>query len=413
MKILSIETSCDETAIAVIDAEGKLPNAQFEVFSNIVLSQAKLHAKYGGVFPSLAKREHAKNLIPVFEKSLGEAGFLQQKSLTHNHKSNYSLIRANKRIVAVLERESELCDQFLKFIPNIKKPPIDAIAVTYGPGLEPALWVGINFAKALSFVWDMPIIPVNHMEGHLFSALLKKDNEPQTTSYKLQKIAFPAITLLISGGHTELVLMKDWGDYKIVGETRDDAVGEAFDKVARMLGLPYPGGPAISTEAKKWDDTHSSLTLPRPMIDSGDFDFSFSGLKTAVLYKLKEFQKSTMSGYEQPEELPREVVQEFAYEFQKAVTDVLVSKTIASVEHLGAKSILLGGGVSANDHIREILDKETREKLPGVKLFISPKELTGDNALMIAIAGYANRSTQLTTQEIEHLCAEGTLRFGT
>ena len=191
MRILAIETSCDETAIAIIEASGKprKSGVHFSVLSNLVLSQVKLHAKYGGVFPALAKREHAKNLIPILKKALAESNFLQKRQ-------NLQPITYN--LQPVLEREPELLKQFFEFIPSIKKPPIDAIAVTYGPGLPPALWVGINFAKALSLVWDIPVIPINHMEGHIFSALLKKYGELQVSSYKLQKVQFPILALLIS-----------------------------------------------------------------------------------------------------------------------------------------------------------------------------------------------------------------------
>src|SRR3989344_915417 len=221
--ILGIETSCDETALALIDGK--------KILANITLSQAKIHAQYGGVFPMLAKREHAKNLLPIFKKILETAGLSkpnQSKIPAKNHSDILEKIRM------ILEREPELLEQFLEFAPTIEKPPIDAIAVTKGPGLEPALWVGINFAKALATIWNIPIIPINHMEGHIVSALLCQN---ESSKFQVPNFRFPAIALLISGGHTELVLMKDWFDYEIIGATKDDAVGEAFDKVARILGL--------------------------------------------------------------------------------------------------------------------------------------------------------------------------------
>src|SRR3990167_8553557 len=232
MKILAIETSCDETSVAIIEGKGKSENPSFKILSNVVLSQIKLHTHWGGVVPMIAKREHSKNLINILEKSLRKSSFLISKSefLISKQIQNSKLRIINK----ILEREQELLERFLKFIPTIKPPKIDAIAVTVGPGLEPALWVGINFAKALAFVWDKPVVAVNHMEGHIVSALLKKSgNEFSIFNFQFPK--FPMIALLISGGHTQLVLSKEWLKYEIIGETLDDAVGEAFDKVARML----------------------------------------------------------------------------------------------------------------------------------------------------------------------------------
>jgi N6-L-threonylcarbamoyladenine synthase len=408
MKILAIETSCDETAISIVECDGTWPKAHFSVLSNIVLSQAKLHAEYGGVFPSLAKREHARSLVPVLKKALDQAWGTDPPRALSSAVGGLSPLCLQK-IQEILEREPELLKQSLEFILTIKRPQIDAIAVTYGPGLPPALWVGVNFAKALAYAWDLPIIPVNHMEGHLFSALLKKDEKIQDTRYKIQNIKLPVLALLISGGHTELVLMRDWFQYEIVGETKDDAVGEAFDKVARMLGLPYPGGPAISEQAQKWNiqDTRykkragkESIVLPRPMIDSGDFNFSFSGLKTAVLYRVKKIL-----------ELNPELIQEFSYEFQEATSDVLTSKTLAASMHYGAKTILVGGGVAANSRIREVLAEETSHRIQDAKLFYSPNELSGDNALMIAVAGYAHQSNATELHDMEKISADGGLRL--
>ena len=244
MIILAIETSCDETSIAILEASGGLKSPSFKILSNTVLSQIKTHAKWGGVVPALAKREHSKNLVTILNKSLMQAGFLKL-----NLKSQISNLDSNtkNKLQKILKREPELLEQFLKFISTIKIPKIDAIAVTVGPGLEPALWVGINFAKVLSLIWDKPIIAVNHMEGHIVASLLAtKSNLKSKISKPME---FPAMALLVSGGHTELVLVKKWGDYKIIGETRDDAAGECFDKTARMLGLPYPGGPEIAAKA--------------------------------------------------------------------------------------------------------------------------------------------------------------------
>tara|TARA_Y100000031_G_scaffold157148_1_gene216765 strand:- start:4388 stop:5635 length:1248 start_codon:yes stop_codon:yes gene_type:complete len=414
MHILAIETSCDETAVSLVDCSGDpwKGGVNFNVLSNIVLSQAKLHAEYGGVYPSLAKREHAENLIPVLKKAL------ELSSLESGIRNQESGIDTQK-LEKILQREPELLKQFLEFIPTIEKPAIDKIVVTRGPGLEPALWVGINFAKALGEVWNIPVSGINHMEGHVFSALLQKRRDlPQLTTYNLQPTTFPALALLISGGHTELVLMKDWLKYEIVGETKDDAVGEAFDKVARMLGLGYPGGPEIARQAAQFQDK-PSLKLPRPMLDSGDFNFSFSGLKTAVLYEIKKnnkFQPEADPPSRPEADQPQagaetsKIIQEFAHEFQEAATDVLVSKTVKAAREYGAKTILVGGGVSANQRIRDALTEQTTNNLPPTtKLLLSPLELTGDNALMIAVAGYLRAA--LNKECREEIAAHGTLRL--
>ncbi len=376
MKILSIETSCDETAISIIEASGDIPNIKFNTLANIVLSQAKLHAKYGGVFPNLAKREHSKNLVPVLKQALEDAGVLKLAPQGRTTPiANYSTMNnLSSQVSALLDREPEMLKQFLEFIPTVKKPDIDIIAVTKGPGLEPALWVGINFAKALSLVWNIRIIPINHMEGHIFAALLKEDGG---TKIKISNVQFPAISLLISGGHTELVLIRDWMDYEIIGQTRDDAVGEAFDKVARMLELPYPGGPEISKLAKNTSSTKNPpFPLPRPMINTNDYDFSFSGLKTSVLYTVKKLPQLTQY-----------IKEAIAHEFETAVTEILLKKTLQAVEEYTAKTIIIGGGVSANNRIRNAFKRAVKE-VGELDLFIPDSSLSTDNALMIATAGY-------------------------
>src|SRR3989344_6978175 len=312
MIILAIETSCDETSVAIVESKERLPaggqglkNPSFEILSNIVLSQMKLHARWGGVVPMMAKREHSKNLITILNKSMMKAGFYNSKIKNQKSKLQFK-IKNEEEIKRILNREPELLERFLKFIPTIKPLKIDAIAVTVGPGLEPALWVGINFAKALAFVWNKPVVAVNHMEGHIVASRLATNSKFKNQKSKL--IEFPALALLVSGGHTELVLIKKWGDYEIIGRTRDDAAGECFDKTARMLELPYPGGPQIAKQAenfKKYPLTFRmggwtrremekeafNINLPRPMIDSKDYDFSFSGLKTAVLYMLRDMKE--------------------------------------------------------------------------------------------------------------------------
>jgi N6-L-threonylcarbamoyladenine synthase len=246
------------------------------------------------------------------------------------------------------------------------KTDIDAIAVTVGPGLATSLQVGINTAKSLSYAWQKTLIPVNHLEGHLYSPLLLGE----------KKIKFPAIGLIVSGGHTLLLLVKDYLKYKLLGCTRDDAAGEAFDKVAKLLGLGYPGGPLISKLATNGDSTKYSF--PRGMINSGDYDFSFSGLKTSVLYMTKK-NKAILN----KKELPH-----VAASFEQAVIDVLVTKTIKAAQKNKAQTILLGGGVTANKLLRETLVSENEKQKTKVQVLIPDLSLTTDNAAMIALAGY-------------------------
>ena len=379
MKILAIETSCDETAIAIVDAES-LPtgdhHARFCVLGNALLSQIDVHREYGGVLPALAKREHAKNLVPILEAALEEAELLHEDTQALSEKTHAA-------IAELLVREPGLAEAFFDFILECEPPAIDAIAVTAGPGLEPALWVGINFAKALSLAWNKPIIAINHMEGHIMAALAKSDEEELV----IDNVALPVLALLISGGHTELVLMREWLAYELIGQTRDDAAGEAFDKVARMLGLPYPGGPEISRLAEKArisdvlisERGHrmSEFKLPRPMLNEATCDFSFSGLKTAVLYLLKK--NSSLSETER---------QHVALEFENAVTEVLWKKTSRALEETGAQTLVIGGGVSANTHIRRTFTENSGTEHPGVSLRIPAAALTTDNAVMIALAGF-------------------------
>jgi N6-L-threonylcarbamoyladenine synthase len=315
----------------------------------------------------MAKREHAKNLIPLLEAALEEAELLKEDT---------QALASEKRdaIAKLLEREYDLSEAFFAFIGECEVPAIDAIAVTAGPGLEPALWVGINLAQALAIAWDKPLIPVNHMEGHIMAALATKQEEILT----IENVAMPVLALLISGGHTELVNMPTWLTYELIGQTRDDAVGEAFDKVARMLGLPYPGGPEISklAERDREDRSNNSFALPRPMINDNSCDFSFAGLKTAALYMIKD------------KELTEQQKQELAREFEDAVAEVLWKKTARALEQTNAKTLVIGGGVSANTHIRRVFKEKMEEEFPQVTLRIPTASLTTDNALMIALAGY-------------------------
>lgn len=409
MKILAIETSCDETSVAIAEAKGGLKNPSFEILSNAILSQIKLHADWGGVVPMMAKREHQANLIPVLKKAL-------EKSYLPILNSQFSIFKQKsklRKIQKILEREPELLEQFLKSMPTIKIPKIDAVAVTVGPGLEPTLWVGINFAKALSLVWGKPIIAVNHMEGHIVAVLLQNGGisnsqlpiSKQITNHK--KIKFPALALLVSGGHTELVLVKKWGNYKIIGETRDDAAGECFDKTARMLGLPYPGGPEIAKMAinlkSQISNSNLKIQLPRPMINSDDYDFSFSGLKTAVLYLLKDLEKKI------PKKSDRlKLVPFICGEFQQAVIDVLIAKTLRAAKEFKVKSIILGGGVAANKELRKQMGAMVKKNMPSASLLLPSIQLTTDNAAMIGAAGYLH-AIDKDFAKPEKLAAKGNL----
>jgi N6-L-threonylcarbamoyladenine synthase len=323
MKVLAIETSCDETAVAVLDIDRK---DNIKVLSNVVSSQIKLHAKYGGVVPNLAAREHVKNIGPVFKSALEEAD-----------------------------------------IKNFKKE-IDLVAVTRGPGLGPSLLIGLTFAKSLAWLNDKPIVGVDHMRGHIHSNWLGE--------VKITKKIFPALNLVVSGGHTELVLMTDYEKYKVVGETLDDAVGEAFDKVARLLDLGYPGGPIISKCALSGEA--SRYPLPSPMLNSKDFNFSYSGLKTAVLYLLRDLKSKS--------DVTEKIKSDIAASFQKAAVNVLIRKTAKACVQFGVKSLMLSGGVAANRVLREELQKLAGEIK--VNYFMPPMAYTTDNAAMIGVAGY-------------------------
>lgn len=379
MIILAIETSCDETAISIVEAEGVFPDAQYRVRGNALLSQVALHREYGGVFPAMAKREHARTLVPILTRVLAEA--------TLPHTDATPTFDAFDTLLA---REYDLAADLHAFLAEQPVPQLDAIAVTHGPGLEPALWVGINFAKALAAAWNLPVVPVNHMEGHIFSSLFDGS--------RLASVEFPALALLISGGHTELVLMRDWNQYELIGQTRDDAVGEAFDKVARMLNLPYPGGPEISkrAEAARSTGTSSTYTFPRPMLTADHCDFSFSGLKTAVLYAIKD------------QTLTEEDRQAVSVAFEDAVTEVLIGKTKRAIDAHEVRTLILGGGVSANTHIRMAFTELCTDEYPDCTLYLPERALTTDNAVMIALAGHA-RLAFGTPPAADTIVADGNL----
>lgn len=333
MKIFSIETSCDETAVALVEASGGLKNPRFKVLKNEVASQIELHRKYGGVEPSLARREHIKNL-PVVSDAVARGTDWQD---------------------------------------------IDAVAVTVGPGLEIALRVGIDFAKELAKKYKKPLLGANHLEGHLYSPLLSLNE-------KVRNPKLPAIGLVVSGGHTILLVLEDIDKWKKIGETRDDAVGEAFDKVARLIGLPYPGGPEIQKIAEKGNA--ESIDFPKPMLNQKNFDFSFSGLKTSVLYYIKG------------KKLTPKLKADIAASFQRAAVEVLVTKTARAAWEYRAKSIFLAGGVAANKVLRETLSK--RAKKEGLEFYMPELQYSTDNAAMIAVAAYMNsekgKKYQMKTQ---------------
>jgi N6-L-threonylcarbamoyladenine synthase len=348
MIILGIETSCDETAVSIIKADKTV-----KVLSNVVSSQVKLHAKWGGVVPNLAAREHLKNILPVIKISLKEAA--------------------------------------------VKIKDVNLITVTNGPGLIPALLIGTNTAKTLAYVWEKPLIGVHHIEGHIYANFIsdKISESSKLISRGGQSSGFPILCLVVSGGHTQLVLMKDHLTYKIVGQTLDDAAGEAFDKVARILGLGYPGGPAIALRAMEFSISKSQFTnklkihpprrtkfkinLPRPMINSNNLSFSFSGLKTAVLYETKKHPELLKN---------KEYTGALCFEFQQAVIDVLIHKTLAAAKKYHPKTIMLAGGVSANEELRNQLDASLKKSFPNIKYQIPETRYSLDNAAMIASAGF-------------------------
>lgn len=308
--IMGIETSCDETAIAIIK-NGR------EIAANVVASQIESHKRFGGVVPEIASRHHVEQMTIVIEEALKEAG--------------------------------------------LTLPELDAIAVTEGPGLVGALLIGVNAAKALAFAHNIPLVPVHHIAGHIYANRLVKE------------LSFPLLSLVVSGGHTELVYMKEQGHFEVIGETRDDAAGEAYDKVARTLKLPYPGGPHIDRLAQEGSDT---LNLPRAWLEEGSYDFSFSGLKSAVI--------NTVHNAEQRGEII--APEDLAASFQESVIEVLVKKTVKATGEYKVKQVLLAGGVAANKGLRKALEEAFSGKVD-IDLVIPPLNLCTDNAAMIAAAG--------------------------
>lgn len=389
MKILSIESSCDDTGITIMEMTGGYGKASFKILADASNSQIPKHIPFGGVYPALAKKEHAKNLPVLFKEVM---------------------------------LESKLAK---------KEKPVDAVAVTYGPGLEMCLWEGITFAKDLAKKWNVPLIPTNHMEGHIFSVFGKKNIKTNKGKFSVEKVKTPMLSILVSGGHTQLIVSRKWMEYEIIGETLDDAVGEAYDKVARMLGLDYPGGPQISRLAEslreKGDQTlggrrfstekltqsshrraveHpqalSHFSLPRPMMHSKDFKFSYSGLKTAVLYLVRD-----LGGLEK---LNKKMISQIALEFENAAIEPIIYKTAKAIEKYNIKTIAVGGGVACNIHLQRELKKLA--KIYKVKLLLPQKELTGDNSLMIGIAGYLQYiKNKKKVPKMDTVRATGTLKL--
>jgi N6-L-threonylcarbamoyladenine synthase len=321
INILGIETSCDETAAAVV-ADGKV------VKSSVVASQTKLHEKYGGVVPEIASRAHIEQIYPVIAEAMERAGTNQDE--------------------------------------------IDAVAVANQPGLTIALVVGVTAAKTLSFVWDKPLIAINHLHAHLQSAMMLADD-----------LELPAVALIVSGGHTCLYDYHSPLEPKLLGSTIDDAAGEAFDKVATILKLPYPGGPSIERIAAEGNP--EAIKFPRSMLGPGSLDFSFSGIKTAVLYYCRG---QDMKGDDKVDSMSRQDIADIAASFQAAVVEVLVKKTQRAAKKIGAGTILLGGGVAANSHLRAALQAMCDSADPPKKLLVAPKQYCTDNAVMVASLGY-------------------------
>ncbi|RMF94514.1 MAG: tRNA (adenosine(37)-N6)-threonylcarbamoyltransferase complex transferase subunit TsaD [Candidatus Schekmanbacteria bacterium] len=323
MLILAIESSCDETAAAVVK-DGR------KVLSNVVASQIEIHSKYGGVVPELASRAHIESIYPVTEKALSDA-------------------------------DTDISS-------------INAVAVTYGPGLVGSLLVGVSFAKALAYALNVPLIAVNHLEGHLLSSIIEHG-----------KVEFPYITLVVSGGHTNIYLVKAIGEYKLLGYTVDDAAGEAFDKVAKMLGLGYPGGPVIDKIAKEGE--MGKIKFPKAVVRGKKLCFSFSGVKTAVLTYLKD--KGFYDKRRQiilSEEMSKQFKADVARAFQESVVDVLVEKTLSAAKHYNCKVVTIAGGVACNSALRQKMYDECKRE--GMKLYIPNASYCIDNAAMVGIAGY-------------------------
>ncbi len=344
--ILAVETSCDDTGVAVLEFGAK----KIKVLSNLISSQIKVHAPFGGVVPNLAAREHQKNL-PV------------------------------------------LIDQTFK---KTKRAP-DLFAVTQGPGLIPALLVGVTAAKALALSWQKPLAGVNHLRGHLAAGLIAGTKK----SFTFRDNIFPALVLIVSGGHTEIILAESWKKLKIIGETRDDAAGEAFDKAAKLLGLGYPGGPLVSQHASRAKNP-DQYPLPRPMIGQPNFDFSFSGLKTALLYLVKDLQRQTGK-------LSPATVDNLCASFENAIIETLAVKIKRALQKFSPKTLIMSGGVASNKKLRKALTRVAAEMK--VEFLLPPQELCTDNALMIALAALLDIRSGTKPKKWRQIKAAANLRF--
>ncbi len=410
MKILGIETSCDETSAAIVE-DGKT------IVCNVVASSAEMHQKYGGIVPEVAARKQLEFMIPVLEETLN----CHSRTLSCHSRESGNPDPHFREDDTLKIPDQSLPSTRSRVGDDIKKA-IDAIAVTVGPGLIGSLLVGVETAKTLAFTWNKPLIPVNHVLAHPYATFLENSliysstkaegriEKIQTDSSRLRSnnnIQFPAIALVVSGGHTELYLMKDEKSMKWIGGTLDDAAGECFDKCARLLGLPYPGGPEISALAENYEPgtQNLELKLPRPMIHDNSLNFSFSGLKTAVLREIKKYTEhhsrdslchSRESGnLKDPRVKPEDdvLISAFAFEIQESITDVLVKKTLQAAEKFSAKSIIISGGVAANQRLKEKFNSELLILNSKLSLFVPPPSLCTDSAAYIAAyAFYHNQS---------------------
>jgi N6-L-threonylcarbamoyladenine synthase len=381
MNILAIDTSCDETACAITDGR--------RVLSNVIYSQVLLHKKWGGVVPSIAKRAHEERIDFVVDEALEK--YLYQKNLFTSElasrlKSGPVAPRSSSESEVSLRRSlAQTSTRCTNFSDSFDK--IDAVAVTQGPGLAVALEVGIKKAKELAIRFKKKLIAVNHLEGHIYSPFVQNSAGTPKTDFK-----FPYLALIVSGGHTEFVILKNHLDYQVIGETLDDAAGEALDKAAKLLGLGYPGGPVIERLAKKVnnEDFHN---FPRPMLKSNDLNFSFSGLKTSFYYFLKKSgqTKSINSN-----------LQQLSSSFQEAVFDTLIKKTEKAIGQTGINRLIIGGGVIANMRLRKLM-RDLVKKYQGEVLFPAFKYLAGDNAAMIGVVAGFKAEKRIFVKDINKL----------
>lgn len=348
MRILGIETSCDETGAAVI--EGTSKDAPVTLLSNVLATSLAKHAETGGIIPEVAARQQVQSIVPVIKQALTDSGLATNGT-----------------------------------------PPLDAIAITYGPGLIGSLLVGIETVKTLSMLWNVPLIPVNHMYGHIYANWIRTETSTP--------IHLPAIGLVISGGHTDIVLLKAHGELEVIGGTRDDAAGECFDKCARLLGYAYPGGPKISQLAQKGDP--KAFALPRPMIGSHDFDFSFSGLKTAFMRLTKELfpiarkEMEHMKGGWQQVSLEttltdKQKLFDLCASLEFTIADIVTRKVLRAVEAHQVETLIISGGVAANKVLINMFHEKIKKTGMTTQVFVPPPFLCTDNAAMIAAAGFYN-----------------------